>query len=219
VSRGARRSVIALGVTLTAVGSLLALAARGAGPLPGDLALTRWLQDWLPPDDLAGSLLPYTSRIVWFLAVAFLAVSLLRRQWLSALFVFVAGVTGLLVGDALKPLVARARPSAELVRVYDLSEGYSFPSTTALLSVVLLGMICYLAGRERPWRPFVVVVLCIWLLLVLASGISRIYVGEHWATDVLGGWLFGGAWLLILIAIHRWWTSRQARPSVPQKAR
>lgn len=219
MSRGARRSVIALGVTLTAVGSLLALAARGAGPLPGDLALTRWLQDWLPPDDLAGSLLPYTSRIVWFLAVAFLAVTLLRRQWLSALSVFVAGVTGLLVGDALKLLVARARPSAELVRVYDLSEGYSFPSTTALLSVVLLGMICYLAGRERPWRPFVVVVLCVWLLLVLASGISRIYVGEHWATDVLGGWLFGGAWLLILIAIHRWWTSRQARPGVPQKAR
>ena len=219
MSRGARRLVIALGVTLTAVGSLLALAARGAGPLPGDLALTRWLQDWLPPDDLAGSLLPYTSRIVWFLAVAFLAVTLLRRQWLAALFVFVAGVTGLLVGDALKPLVARARPSAELVRVYDLSEGYSFPSTTALLSVVLLGMICYLAGRERPWRPFVVVVLCVWLLLVLASGISRIYVGEHWATDVQGGWLIGGAWLLILIAIHRWWTSRQARPGVLQKAR
>jgi membrane-associated phospholipid phosphatase len=151
--------------------------------------------------------------------VAFLAVTLLRRQWLAALFVFVAGVTGLLVGDALKLLVARARPSAELVWVYDLSEGYSFPSTTALLSVVLLGMICYLAGRERPWRPFVVVVLCVWPLLVLASGISRIYVGEHWATDVLGGWLFGGAWLLILIAIHRWWTSRQARPGVPQKAR
>ena len=219
MSRGARRSVIALGVTLTAVGSLLALAVRGAGPLPGDLALTRWLQDWLPPDDLAGSLLPYTSRIVWFLAVAFLAVTLLRRQWLAALFVFVAGVTGLLVGDALKLLVVRARPSAELVWVYDLSEGYSFPSTTALLSVVLLGMICYLAGRERPWRPFVVVVLCVWLLLVLASGISRIYVGEHWATDVLGGWLIGGAWLLILIAIHRWWTSRQARPGVPQKVR
>jgi membrane-associated phospholipid phosphatase len=219
VSRGARRSVIALWVTLTAVGSLLALTARGAGPLPGDLALTRWLQGWLPPDDLAGSLLPYTSRIVWFLAVAFLAVTLLRRQWLAALFVFVAGVTGLLVGDALKLLVVRARPSAELVWVYDLSEGYSFPSTTALLSVVLLGMICYLAGRERPWRPFVVVVLCVWLLLVLASGISRIYVGEHWATDVLGGWLFGGAWLLILIAIHRWWTSRQARPGVPQKVR
>jgi membrane-associated phospholipid phosphatase len=220
VSTGARRSVIALWVTLIAAGLLLALAARGAGPLPGDLTFTRWLQDWLPPNGLAGSLLTYTSRIVWLLAVAFLAVMLLRGQWLAALFVFVAGTTGLLVGYALKLLVARARPSAELVRVYDFSEGYSFPSTSALLSVVLLGMICYLlAGRERPWRPFVAVVLCVWLLLVLASGISRIYVGEHWATDVLGGWLFGGVWLLILIAIHRRWVSRQARLRVPQKAR
>ncbi len=214
-----RRSVIALGVTLTVVGSLLAIAGRGAGPLPGDLALTRWLQGALPPDGLAGSLLAYTGGITWFLPATFLAVTLLRRRWLTALFVVAAGVTGLLVGDALKHLVARARPSAELVRVYDLSKDYGFPSTTALLSVVLLGMVCYLVGRERPWSSFVIVVLGVSLTLVLVIGISRIYLGEHWATDVLGGWLFGGAWLLILIAIHRWWTSKQTRAGVPQKAR
>lgn len=209
------RAFVALGVTLAALGSLLALAAWGAGPLPGDLTLTRWLQDSLPPDGLVGSSLTYASRVMWFLAVVYLAITLLRRQWLSALFVFAAGVTGVLVGDALKLLVARARPSSELVRVYDSSEGYSFPSTTALLSVVLLGMVCYLAGRERTRRSSVVAVLCVSLLLVLGSGISRAYVGEHWATDVLGGWLFGGAWLLILIAIHRRWTSRQAPQDVP----
>ncbi len=215
MSTGLRRSLASLWVTLTALGSLLALAARGAGPLPGDLALTRWLQYSLPPDDLAGSLLAYTGGIMWFLPVAFLALSLLRRRWLTALFVIAAGVTGLLVGSALKLLVARARPSAELVRVYDLSKDYGFPSTTALLSVVLLGMVCYLAGWERSWSPFVVVVLGVSLTLVLAIGISRIYLGEHWATDVVGGWLFGGAWLLILIAFHRWWTSGQPHPGVP----
>jgi undecaprenyl-diphosphatase len=151
---------------------------------------------------------------VWFLPVAFLAVTLLQRQWLAALFMVAAGVTGLLVGNALKFLVTRARPSAELVWVYDVSEDYSFPSTTALLSVVLLGMVCYLAGRERSWSPFVIVVLGVSLTLVLVIGISRIYLGEHWATDVLGGWLFGGAWLLILIALHRWWTSGQPQPGV-----
>jgi membrane-associated phospholipid phosphatase len=215
VSPGARRSLISLWVALAAAGSLLAIAARGAGPLPGDLALSKWLQYSLPPDGLAGWLLMYSGRIVWFLPVAFLAATLLRRQWLAALFVSTAGVTGLLVGDALKLLVARPRPSAELVRVYALSEDYGFPSTTALLSVVLLGMVCYLAGRENPRVPFVVVVLGVSLTLVLAIGISRIYLGEHWATDVLGGWLFGGAWLLILIAIHRWWTSRQSQPGAP----
>ena len=218
MNRGARRSVVALWVALLFGGSVLALMARGAGPLPGDLTVTRWLQEWLPPDGLVGSLLTYSGRIVWFLPIAFLAVALLRRRWLAALFVLVAGATGLLLGDALKLLVARTRPSVELVRVYDPSEGYGFPSTTALLSVVVLGMVCYLVGRERPRRPFVAILLCVSLLSVLASGVSRIYVGEHWATDILGGWLFGIAWLLILMAIHRWWSSRRERLRVPRQA-
>jgi membrane-associated phospholipid phosphatase len=205
---GARRSVIALWITLAAVGSALAIAARGTGPLPGDLALTRWLQGLVAQDHLAGSLLAYQGRVVWLLPVAFLAVTLVRRRWLAALFVLVAGFTGLLAGDALKLLVARPRPSAGLVRVYDVSDDHGFPSTTALLSVVLLGMVCYLAGRERPWPPFVAVVVGVSLMLVLASGISRVYLGEHWTTDVLGGWLFGGAWLILLIAIHRRLTLR-----------
>ena len=52
---GSKRSILALWIVLLLVGSILALMARGAGPLPGDLALTRWLQDWLPPDGLIGS--------------------------------------------------------------------------------------------------------------------------------------------------------------------
>ena len=110
----------------------------------------------------------------------------------------------------------RARPSVELVRVYEPSGGYGFPSTTALLAVVLLGTVCYLVWRERPPRPLVMVLLCVTLLSVLASGISRIRAGDHWATDVLGGWLFGSAWLLILIFIHRRWFSRQGRPRLPR---
>jgi membrane-associated phospholipid phosphatase len=213
---GSKRSILALWIALLLVGSILALMARGAGPLPGDLALTRWLQEWLPPDGFIGSVIAYAGRLVWFLPIAFLAVTLLRRRWFGALSVLVAAVSGLLLGDALKLLAARARPSVELVRVYEPSEGYGFPSTTALLSVVLLGAVCYLVWRERPRRPLGIVLLCASLLSVVASGISRVRAGEHWATDVLGGWLFGSAWLLVLIFIHRRWFSRQGRPRMPR---
>jgi membrane-associated phospholipid phosphatase len=216
VNTGTRRPAIALWVALVLAGSILGLMARGAGPLPGDLNFTRWLQESLPPDGLMGSLLTYTGRLVWFVPLAFLAVALLGRRWLAALFIVFAAVTGLLLGDALKLLVARARPSAELVQVYEPSGGYGFPSTTALLSVVLLGTVCYLVWQERPRRPFVAVLLCVSLLSVLASGVSRVYAGEHWATDVLGGWLLGSAWLLILMTIHRWWSSKQGRPRMPR---
>jgi membrane-associated phospholipid phosphatase len=216
VSMGTSRSVVALWIALLFAGSILAFMARGAGPLPGDLALTGWLQEWLPPDGLIGSSLAYAGRLVWLLPIGFLAVALLGRRWFAALFVLVAAVTGLLLGDALKLLVARARPSVELVWIYEPSGGYGFPSTTALLSVVLLGTVCYLLGREQSRRPLVAVVVCVSLLLVLASGISRIDIGEHWATDILGGWLFGSAWLLVLIFIHRRWSSMQGRPRMAQ---
>lgn len=71
ITASVRRRVV-LWVALVAAGTLLALAARGAGPLPGDLALTRLLQD-LPPDGVAGSLLSRAGDMVWvLLAVAFL---------------------------------------------------------------------------------------------------------------------------------------------------
>jgi membrane-associated phospholipid phosphatase len=216
VSTSTRRSLLALWVALVLAGSILGLMARGAGPLPVDLTVTRWLQESLPPEGLMGSLLTYTGRLVWFLPIAFLAVALLRQRWLAALFILVGAVSGLLLGDALKLLVARPRPSAELVLVSDPSDGHGFPSTTALLAVVLLGAVCYLVWRERPRRPLLAALLCVSLLSVLASGLSRVRAGEHWATDVLGGWLFGSAWLLILIFSHRRWFSRQGRPRMPR---
>jgi membrane-associated phospholipid phosphatase len=216
VSTSTRRSVVALWVALVLAGSILGLMARGAGPLPGDSTATRWLQKSLPPEGLMGSLLSDTGRLVWYLPIAFLAVAVLRQRWLAMLFVLVGAVTGLLLGDALKLLVARPRPSVELVLVSEPSDSYGFPSTTALLAVVLLGAVCYLVWQERPRRPILAAVLCVSLLSLLASGISRVRAGEHWATDVLGGWLFGSAWLLILIFIHRRWFSRQGQPRMPR---
>ena len=137
------RIFVAAWVALVVGGSVLAFAARGAGALPGDLALTRSLQK-LPPDSTLGSLLSYAGEVVWFLPIAALAVALLMGRWLAALFILLASLTSVLIGDALKLLVASPRPSPELVRVVDPRQGYGFPSVTAFLSVALLGMIGYL---------------------------------------------------------------------------
>ncbi len=202
------RIFVAAWVALVVGGSVLAFAARGAAPLPGDLALTRSLQK-LPPDSTLGTLLSYAGEVVWFLAIAALAVALLMRRWLAALFILLASLTSVFICEALKLLVASPRPSADLVRVVDPQQSYGFPSSTAFLSVVLLGMIGYVIWR--PGRYSAVVACEVLPLLVLLICLSRVYIGEHWATDVVGGWLFGGAWLLVLVAAHRSWVFRLAK--------
>ncbi len=186
--------MVAAWIALGAAGSLLSLLAGEAGPLPGDLVVTLWLQEWLPPGNVTGALLAYADRLVWLLSITALAVALAGRQWLAASFIFLAGCTGLLLSYSLKLLVARPRPSVELVRVVDPSETYGFPSTTALLSVVLLGMVCYLIWKSQPPGFLMVVTLVAASLLIVASGLSRVYVGSiglriYWAagSSVLGG--------------------------------
>lgn len=204
-----KRSGIAVWIALVTVEALLAFVARGAGPLPGDLLLARLIQGLPLPGGVVGTLLSNADSAVWLLLVLALTTTLLRRRWSAALFVFLASFTAVFMGVAIKLSVARQRPSAELVQVSDPSQTYSFPSITALFSVVLLGVIVYLIWRTQPPRPALIVALGISSLLILVMSFSRVYVGEHWATDVLGGWLFGAAWLLVLVAAHRRWLSRQ----------
>lgn len=196
----ARAGLWASAALLASAGTLLALAARGAGPLPGDVALTHLLQG-LPPGGAAGFLLSYVGDAAWLLPAAALAVALLARRWTAALLVLAASVTGVLLGDALKLLVARPRPPVEFFQTPGPTDGYGFPSGTALLTAVVLGAACYLI-RSAP-RPVRTVAAAASALLAATVGLSRVYVGEHWPTDVLGGWLFGGAWLLVLLSAYR----------------
>jgi membrane-associated phospholipid phosphatase len=208
--------MLAIWVALVASGLALALAARGAGPLPGDLVLSRLIQR-PPPDGFVGSSLLRASDVVWLLSPLAVLVALVGRRWTAALFILLASSTGMLVGEVIKPLVARPRPTTDLVRVQDTPESYAFPSTTAFFAAVFLGMVGYVVWRER-WRRSVVVV-TFGVLLLLSSGLSRVYVGAHWTTDLLGGWLLGGAWLIGLIALHRWWLSRETKGGEPTRRR
>ncbi|MGF1472215.1 MAG: phosphatase PAP2 family protein [Rubrobacteraceae bacterium] len=211
------RWIIAGWILLVAVGLLLAFGARGAGPLPGDLLSARILQGLPWPGGVAGVLLSNAESAVWLLLVIALAVTLLSRRWLAALLVFVATLIAVVMGQVLKMIVARPRPAAELVQVYDPSQDYGFPSTTALISIVLFGVIAYLIWSEQPPRFVSIAALGIASALVVVIGLSRVYVGAHWLSDVLGGWLFGAAWLLLVVAAHRWLSrrgvSRNARKS------
>lgn len=109
----------------------------------------------------------------------------------------VAGGT-LVVGSLLKLVLRRDRPVTEYVE-HMFIDSFSFPSGHAAGSIPVFGLVAYLiAGLYNPWGAIAAVLLmCITLLI----GVSRVYLGAHYASDVLGGWIVGFAGLAIIIGV------------------
>lgn len=87
------------------------------------------------------------------------------------------------------------RPRPDVLRLVEQS-GYSFPSGHAMNSMIFYGLAAYLLVRRgRHWSRYLVAGFV--AVLVLLIGLSRIYLGVHYASDVLAGFLIGAGWLII----------------------
>ncbi|WP_109465187.1 phosphatase PAP2 family protein [Albibacillus kandeliae] len=132
--------------------------------------------------------------VLTLLTLAVLAFLILRGQRASALFLAIAIVGGQVLSHLMKFSFARPRP--ELVpHIVEVSSA-SFPSGHSMMSAVTyLTLAVMLARTERRIRirVFYIVVAAILTMLV---GLSRVYLGVHWPSDVLGGWSLGAAWAL-----------------------
>lgn len=152
------------------------------------------LTPWVVRITNAGSV-PFTTGLVVLASV----ILLLRRQWWRMLELVFASAAGGLLVLALKGLFQRARPLERLVDAH----GYSFPSGHAFGSMVFFGMLVRLAWISRMplFGRISATLLC--MLAILLIGISRVYLGVHWLTDILGGFTAGFIWLVAsVIIIH-----------------
>ena len=117
-----------------------------------------------------------------------------RPLWIAALTL--AG-SQLLVAT-IKLLVARPRPGAIFAVL--TAHGYSFPSGHATSSLAAFGILAWLTAAVVSRRPVQVTVWTIAILLALGVGLSRIYLGVHYLSDVLAAWALGAGWLAAVIA-------------------
>jgi len=126
--------------------------------------------------------------------VAVVAATLLvRQERASAVFVVVTAGTGALLNLGLKLFFARIRP--DLTSALVVARWYSFPSGHAMDSFIAFGALAYIALRQ-PW-PWAArsAALAIALTIVVLVGLSRVYLGVHWASDIAGAWSAGMVWL------------------------
>jgi undecaprenyl-diphosphatase len=136
-----------------------------------------------------------TAAMMVLAIVLLLSEVVARRPWSGITGAATIGLASL--GNELaKGLIARARP--DLIQPIVVERGYSFPSGHAALSMVGYGVAALLVARSGAPRGVKVAAAFAAGCLVALIGISRVYLGAHFPTDVLAGWLAGGAVVLIL---------------------
>lgn len=127
---------------------------------------------------------------------------LLRGKRASAAFLLAAVIGGQLLSHGFKTLFSRPRPDL-VPHGVDVATA-SFPSGHSMMAAVtyltLAVMLSRMDGRVRI-RVFFVSVAAV---LACAVGVSRVYLGVHWPSDVLAGWTLGAAWALIVWLVARW---------------
>jgi membrane-associated phospholipid phosphatase len=172
------------------------------------LTLKQWHNPWL--DRLMLSLTALGEPFLLLIASIILASFLLWRGYRAEMTALVIAAVGALVLNVLlKNLFARHRP--ELWQRAVEVQFYSFPSGHAMMSFVVYGMVGYLLAQHfKGWR---IQIAALTVLLIGTIGLSRLYLGVHWPTDVIAGYAAGTVWLMTCILSLRIWKQR-LRPQV-----
>src|SRR5215468_5680993 len=133
-----------------------------------------------------------SSGVLWVVVGAAAVVLAIRRQWRLAVYLLVTGAGALVLDPVLKSLVGRLRPVVAHPIAHGI--GNSFPSGHALGSIVCYGavLLVFLPAARGRWRTVFITVIT---ALVALIGISRILLGVHYLSDVVGAWAVGIAWL------------------------
>jgi membrane-associated phospholipid phosphatase len=219
------RTYLWSGVGLLTVGLVLTLVVVSAEAAldASDLPINRWffdqahahiaLQRYAEQFQVLGS-----GNLTAPIALVFGLVLIVMRRWHWLAFFAACAIGGLVISEVLKNTVQRARP--EWPNPFFSEHGYSFPSGHTLSGVttwVAMGIVVMFI-LARPWSSVLGWVL---VLIGVAMGPSRLFYGVHWLTDVLGGWLFGFGWLLVVagLCLGRWGTSTQSPGTGPPERR
>lgn len=127
------------------------------------------------------------------IALGFLVI---QKKRLSALLLVVGLGGGVALSEGLKAVFERERPPQAYQAVETLNA--SFPSGHALLSTVFYLTLGVMLTRAFPRRRLKAYVLAVSVVIALLIGLTRIYLGAHWASDVFAGWSVGAAWAMVL---------------------
>nr|WP_295970917.1 phosphatase PAP2 family protein [uncultured Bacillus sp.] len=148
--------------------------------------------------------------IVLSIFILFFLYKVLKHRTELVLFCIVMVGSPLLNG-LLKQTFQRARP--EWHRLIDIG-GYSFPSGHAMNAFTLYGILTFLLWRHISSKTGRSVLIVISSCMIALIGISRVYLGVHYPSDIIGGYMGGGCWLAIMIWIFQLYKEKQSQREI-----
>jgi undecaprenyl-diphosphatase len=211
---------------LAAVGAFttLTILAKTTPFFPVDVRVTHALQSldspffsWLM---IVISWPGFSPQAMVVSASVVLALYVFGFHWEALASVF-ASTLPPVINMIVKDAIQRPRPTADLVDVFRILDSYSFPSGHVMFYVGFFGFLWFLAYillKRSLLRTSLLFLLGTFIALV---GISRIYLGQHWASDVLGAYLLGSLTLVVNIWLYRWGKKRffVRQPVAPEKSK
>jgi undecaprenyl-diphosphatase len=192
----------------------LAVVAAGPGTVPGDVGIARAVQR--PPSGTIDTMASVASLIgadfPSATVIAVIGVGLLIFLGRRDLALFLGAAAALrALGPVLKVLIASPRPSAEAVLIVAKSDGLGFPSGHAFGAALLYGAIAIIAPQVVADRLASRAIQVFSVALMTLIALSRVRLGVHWPSDVVGGLLFGLGAVCLLQAVFLTWRQAQVR--------
>jgi membrane-associated phospholipid phosphatase len=176
-----------------------------------DLQITRAVQSFnFPPFAFLMSMISWPGFSPQSIIIPVLMILLIYGiglHWEAAM-TLIAVVLSTTINVLVKDLVQRPRPTPGTVNVFATLNSYSFPSGHVMFYLAFFGFIVFLAFSllKPSWKRTLLLVLLGGLVALV--GISRIYLGQHWASDVLGSYLLGSLTLVAIIELYLWGKTR-----------
>jgi membrane-associated phospholipid phosphatase len=179
--------------------------------LPFDIPLTTFIQqtNWGPivyPLKVINGIAGYWQVLAGVIAIVGLFALERRAGWLMAI-----GSISSLIDYVMKLVISRQRPPADLVHILTPATGYSYPSGHAVFFTWLSFMLAAaLAPRLKP--AYRVIVWGLAIIVIVLTCLARVWAGDHWPSDVLGGVLLGAGWSAFVLWLpERWLPSPSIR--------
>lgn len=182
----------------------LSLVAAGSGTFDLDITVINAVQehtpDWIRPFFAGMNWLGSGGPLTAFCCLVAIALWL-KSMRLESVYLLIVAATSQMITDSLKWLMESPRPPAAYVQDGIQRDGYGFPSGHTLTTFMIVGFLISIAAAQLTgWIRWCSISLGVAFILLM--GLARIVIGAHWLSDVLGGYLWGGLGLALMLAIY-----------------